>query len=155
MQDRTLIAYITAGGATEMYANVVAETLRSRGREVDVVNLKREKVGGLDGYSSVVLGTGVRMFMVYRKGKSFLARRDLKGMPLGVFLSSAMAIDKPGGAREKFLDPIIEKNGLTPLLCDAFPGKVPLGPGKLEDRTDAEIARKWAGAFAEKLDSLR
>jgi menaquinone-dependent protoporphyrinogen IX oxidase len=147
MQGRTLIAYITAGGATETYANVIAETLRSRGRDVDVVDLKREKVGDLAGYSNVILGTGVRMFMVYRKGKSFLARRDLKGKPLGVFLSSAMAIEKPDEARKRFLDPIIRKHGLSPLMCDAFPGKDPQGPGKLVDRTDAGTARRWAERF--------
>ncbi len=151
MQGRTLIAHITAGGATRMYADVIAETLRSRGLEADVVDLKREKVADLSGYSSVVLGAGVRMFMVYRKGKSFLARSDLKGKPLGVFLSSAMALDKPGEAREKFLDPLVKRNGLSPLMCDAFPGKIPLGPGNLEDKTDADLARKWAEEFARKL----
>jgi len=151
MQGKTLIAHITAGGATEMYANVIAETLRAGGREVDVKNLKREKVADLSGYSSVVLGTGVRMFMVYRKGKSFLGRSDLKGKPLGIFLSSAMALDKPDEAREKFLDPLVERNGLSPLMCDAFPGKIPLGPGNLEDKTDPDIARRWAEEFARKL----
>jgi len=151
MPGKTLVAHITAGGATEKYANIVAETLRSKGHDVDVVNLKREKVADLAGYDSVVLGTGVRMFMVYRKGKSFLARRDLKGKRLGVFLSSAMAIDKPDEARKKFLDPLIERHGLAPLKYDAFPGLVPISPGNLEDRTDPEIARAWAEEFAEKL----
>jgi menaquinone-dependent protoporphyrinogen IX oxidase len=151
MQGKTLIAHVTAGGATEMYANVVAETLRANGCDVDVVNLRREKVDDLSGYSSVVLGTGVRMSMVYRRGRSFLARSDLKGKPLGIFLSSAMALDKPDEAREKFLDPLVQKNGLSPVMHDAFPGKVPLGPGKLEDKTDADIARKWAEEFARKL----
>jgi len=150
-QGKTLVAHITAGGATEMYANVIAETLRASGCDVDVVNLKREKIDDLSGYSSVVLGTGVRMFMVYRKGKSFLARRDLRGKPLGIFLSSAMALDKPDEARERFLDPLVERNGLSPLMCDAFPGKIPLGPGNLDDKTDANIARKWAEDFARKL----
>jgi len=151
MHGKTLVAHITAGGATAMYANVIAETLGANGCEADVVDLKREKVDDLADYSSVVLGTGVRMFMVYRKGKSFLARPDLKGKRLGIFLSSAMAIDKPDGAREKFLDPLVQKNGLAPVMCNAFPGKVPLGPGKLEDKTDADIARKWAEEFARKL----
>ncbi len=151
MQKKTLIAFITAGGATERYAGTIAETLRARGREVDVVNLKREKLKDLGSYDSVVLGTGVRMFMVYSKGKRFLARRDLKGKPLGVFLSSAMAIDEPEGARKRFLDPLIARNGLSPLLCDAFPGLMPKGPGNLEDRTDMDIARRWAGEFADRL----
>ena len=151
MQGKTLIAHVTAGGATEMYANVIAETLRANGCDVDVVNLRREKVDDLSGYSSVVLGTGVRMSMVYRRARSFLARSDLEGKPLGIFLSSAMALDKPDEAREKFLDPLVRKNGLSPVMHDAFPGKVPLGPGKLEDKTDADIARKWAEEFARKL----
>jgi menaquinone-dependent protoporphyrinogen IX oxidase len=148
----TLLAYITAGGATEQYAQVIAETLRERGHAVDVVNLKRERVPDLSGYDSVVLGAGVRMAMIYRKGKRFLARKDLKGKRLAVYLSSAMAIDQPDKAKERFLTPLMERNGLTPVMYDALPGKVPGGPGgRLDDRTDAGLARKWAEELAGRL----
>jgi len=152
MSSRTLLAYISAGGATEQYAQVIAETLRSRGHEVDLVNLKREQAGDLSDYGNFVLGAGVRMAMVYRRGKQFLRRKDLEGKKLAVYLSSGMAIEDPQKARERFLTPFIEKCGLRPVMYDAFPGKAPGGPdGKLDDRTDVEVARSWAETLADRL----
>jgi menaquinone-dependent protoporphyrinogen IX oxidase len=151
VEGRTLLAYVSAGGATEYYAGVVAEVLRSRGYVVDLVNLRRDKVPDLSSYENAVLGTGVRMGMVYRKGKQFLRRSDLKGRPLGVFLSSGMAVEDPKGAKEKFLTPIVDKYGLVPTMYDAFPGKMPGSGGKLEDRTDPEVARRWAEELGDRL----
>jgi menaquinone-dependent protoporphyrinogen IX oxidase len=149
---KTLLAYISAGGATEEYAQIISDVLRSRGHDVDLVNLKREKAPDLTPYANVVLGTGVRMAMVYRKGKKFLGRSDLAGKSLAVYLSSGIAIEEPGKAREKFLTPLIERNGLAPVMCDALPGKAPGGPGgKLKDTTDADAARKWAEKLADRL----
>ena len=150
---KTLVAYVSAGGATEQYAQVIADTLRSRGLEVDLVNLSRERVGDLSGYENVVLGTGVRMAMVYRRGKRFLARKDLKGKRLAIYLSSGMAIDQPDQARERFLTPLVKRNALDPVMFDAFPGKMPGSGGKLEDRTDDDVARKWAEELAGRLEA--
>jgi menaquinone-dependent protoporphyrinogen IX oxidase len=151
MEPKVLLAYITAGGATEEYARVIADTLRSRGLGIEIVDLKHGKTPDPSAYDAVVVGMGVRMAMVYRKGKGFLARKDLKGKPLAVYLSSAMAIDDPEKAKARFLAPLLERHGLDPVMWDAFPGKVPRGPGKLEDRTDPEIARRWALNLAERL----
>jgi menaquinone-dependent protoporphyrinogen IX oxidase len=151
MNSRTLLAYVTAGGATEKYARVIADALRAHGHEVDLVDLKRERIRDLAAYENIVVGAGVRMTMVYRRGKQFLARRDLKGKRLAVYLSSAMAIDEPDKARDKFLAPLIRRHGLSPVMCDAFPGNVPTAPGKLEDRTDADVARRWAEELAGRL----
>ena len=153
MEARTLVGHVSSGGATRDYAEVIGETLTSRGHEVKIVDLKREKVDDLSPFDLVVVGMGVRMFMVYRKGKQFLSRDDLKGKRLAVFLSSAMAIEDPEKAKERFLSPLIEKHGLQPIMHDAFPGKMPVGGGKLQDRTDPEVARKWANALADEVES--
>jgi len=147
MSNRTLVAYITSGGATREYANVIADVLRSRGHEVVLLDLKREVVDDLSPYDLVVLGMGVRMFMVYRKGKQFLARRDVQGKKLAIFLSSAMAIESRQKARERFLRPLVERYGLSPVAYDALPGKMPVAGAKLEDRTDPAAAREWAVAL--------
>ena len=151
MQTKTLLAYITAGGATEEYARVIADTLRSRGHTVELVDLKRGRVPDLSAYESVVLGTGVRMAMVYRRGKQFLGRKDLKGKRLAVYLSSGIAIQDPDKAKERFLTPLVKRHGLEPVMYDAFPGKAPGSAGKLEDRTDTDVARRWAEELAERL----
>lgn len=151
MPSRTLLAYVTAGGATERYAQVIADTLRSRGHVVELVDLRRTVVPDLSEYENVVVGAGVRIAMVYRKAKQFLKRKDLRGKRLAVYLSSAMAIKDADKARARFLTPLMERLGLTPVMCDALPGKVPAGGGKLEDRTDADLARRWAEELAERL----
>jgi menaquinone-dependent protoporphyrinogen IX oxidase len=150
--SRVLVAFVTAGGATEQYARVIGDRLRERGHAVDLVDLKRTKVNDLSNYSAIVLGTGVRVTLVYRKGKRFLARKDLKGKPLAIYLSSGMAIDDRAKAKERFLAPIIRKNGLSPIMYDAFPGKMPGQGGKLEDKSDPEAARHWADMLADRLE---
>jgi menaquinone-dependent protoporphyrinogen IX oxidase len=149
MAKKTLVAYISAGGATEHYANIIAETLRARGHEVDLANLKRDRLADLSAYSTIVAGMGVRMGMVYRKGKRFLARPDVAGKRLAIYLSSGIAIEKPDEAKRKFLTPVVEKLGLAPVLYDAFPG-IPPGQGaKLQEATDSETARAWAERLAD------
>jgi len=151
MPSRTLLAYVTAGGATERYAHVIADALRSHGQTVDVVDLKRQAVADLSAYDNVVVGAGVRIAMVYRKAKSFLVRKDLRGKRIAVYLSSAMAVADPDKAKARFLTPFMEKHGLAPVMYDAFPGIVPGAGGKLADRTDADRARRWAEELAGRL----
>jgi menaquinone-dependent protoporphyrinogen IX oxidase len=152
VSSRTLLAYISAGGATEEYAQVVAEVLRSHGHDVDVVDLKNGSPADLTPYGSVVLGTGVRMAMVYRKGKKFLGRSDLRGKPLAIYLSSGMAIKEPEKAKDRFLSPLVRRHNLEPVMYDAFPGKAPGGPGgQLRDTTDRDLVRKWAERLSERL----
>lgn len=154
MGEKTLVAYVSAGGATEEYARVVAERLESRGRTVDVVDLKKDKIEDLSQYGSVVLGTGVRVGMVYRKGKAFLRRDDLRGKPLAVFLASGIAIGSPEKSKAKFLTPLVRKLGLEPVAYDAFPGKVPGSSGKPLDDAHLEAAGRWAEELAERLGEL-
>lgn len=151
MGAKTLLAYVSAGGATESYAKTIAEALTSRGHDVHVVNLKRERVADLASYDAVVVGTGVRMGMVYRAAKKLLAGKELKDKRLAVFLSSGLAIGDREKSKEKFLGPIMRKYGLSPVMYDAFPGKMPGPAGKVEDTTDMEAARRWAEELAQKL----
>jgi len=150
MPEKILVAHISAGGATKEYAEVVAETLRSRGHVVELADLKKDRVKDVSGYSVVVAGMGVRMGMVYRKGKRFLARPDVAAKRLAVFLSSGEAIDDPARAREKFLTPLVGRLGLKPILYGAFPGKAP-GVGKLRETTDPAVAKAWAERLADEL----
>lgn len=151
MAEKTLLAYVSAGGATETYARTISEVLRSRGRQVDVVNMKRERIGDLAPYDSVVVGMGVRMGMVYRAAKRLLRRSDLKGKRLAIFLSSGIAIEDPEKAKAKFLSPIVAKYGLDPLMHDAFPGKMPGPSEKTGGTIDLGRARSWAEELAGKL----
>ena len=151
-QPKTLLVYVTAGGATEQYARVVAEALRSRGHAVDVVDLKRDRVADLSPYANVIVGSGVRMAMVYRAAKQFLGRKDLEGKRLAVFLSSGIAVQDREKARERFLTPLVTKLSLTPVMYTALPGITPGQAGKGKDTSDLEGARQWALELAGKLE---
>lgn len=59
-QNKTLIAYETKGGATEESAYKIADTLCSTyGLEVDIADLKEQKVPDLAQYQNIVIGGGV------------------------------------------------------------------------------------------------
>lgn len=148
MPERVLVAFVTAGGATERYANAVAESLRSRGMTVDVANLKRDRVGDLSPYSTVVVGTGVRMGLVYMAAKRFLGRKDVAARRVAIFLSSGIAIQDRGKAREQFLTPLVRKHGLSPVSYTALPGAAPGRVGTAGDKVDLDLARSWAGEVA-------
>ena len=67
---KTLIAYESKGGATEEAARKIAETLRSKFQlEVDLVDLKKQKVFDLSLYQNIIIGGGVRGGRVYGKAR--------------------------------------------------------------------------------------
>ena len=148
MAIQTAVVYFTKGGAAEIYANAVADVLAGFGHVVDVINLRENDSPGLDAYDNVVLGTGVRIGMVYRRAKRFLKRADLKDKNLAIFLASGVAIDEPERSEEKFLEPLIKKYGLEPVKCDAFPGYVPGADADSPETVDPTIARGWAASLA-------
>ena len=145
------MVYYTKGGAAELYANAVADVLTNAGHLVDVIDLKQDDEPNLAAYDNVILGTGVRIGMVYRRARKFLKREDLKDKRLAIFLASGIAIDEPERSEEKFLEPLIKKYGLGPLQCDAFPGYVPGRDDTSPETVDVDIARTWAAALAAKL----
>lgn len=148
MGIQTAVVYFTKGGAAEIYANAIADELVGFGHVVDIINLKQNDAPNLDAYDNVVLGTGVRIGMVYKRAKRFLKRDDLKDKRLAIFLASGIAIDEPERSEEKFLEPLIRKYGLEPAKCDAFPGYVPGADEFSPETVDPAIARAWAVELA-------
>ena len=148
MRERIAVVFFTKGGAAGFYAGVVADELRDAGHEVSLMNLREIRKPSLEAYSTVVVGSGVRIGMVYWRARRFLRRKELRGKTLAVFIASGVAIDDPDKACRKFLEPVVEKRGLEPIALAAFPGMTPLGPGKYEDTTDAAPALAWAAELA-------
>lgn len=151
MAPKTVIAYVTKGGATALCARTVADVLTAAGHQVDVIDLKKKRKPQLAEYRNVVLGTGVRIGMVYRLGKRFLRRKELRDKRLAIFLSSGIAVEDAEKSKQKFLDPLVKKYDLHPVMCDAFPGRTPGPANEMTDTTDPERVKKWAEALASKL----
>jgi menaquinone-dependent protoporphyrinogen IX oxidase len=147
MDKHVLVAYFTKGGASEKYAQVIADTLKDKKIRVDVHNLK-DKIPSISEYNIIVLGTGVRMFMVYRQWKKILKQKEIKNKQLFIFLSSGMAIEEPEKAVEKFLQPLVKKYDLNPNSLVSFPGVTPEKWSKYDngpkDTMKPELAKAWA-----------
>jgi len=122
---------------------------------VELHNLAHD-IPDVASFNSVVLGTGVRMFRVYRPWKKVLKQKTLKSKHLFVFLSSGTAIEEPRRAVEKFLHPIVDKYGLKPDLLVSFPGKIPEKWAKLENQKETmkpEKAKAWAQEIAHQVQN--
>lgn len=151
MKKKTLVAFFTKSGASEQYAKVIAETLSENEMTVELCNLA-EKTPDITNFDIIVLGTGVRMFMVYRRWRKILKKKTLKEKHLFMFLSSGMAAEEPEKAVEKFLRPLVEKYHLSPDSLVSFPGKIPEKWAKYDDGPKAEmnpdLAKEWAHEIA-------
>ena len=144
--NKILVAYYTKGGASEEYAKVIAETLIKNGQNVKIHNLAYE-IPDITGFNTIVLGTGVRMFRVYRRWKKILKNKLLNNKHLFMFLSSGTAIEKPDEAVNKFLYPLVQKYNLKPESLISFPGKIPERWAKLDGQKETikpEKAKAWA-----------
>ena len=141
MSGQTLVAYFTKGGATARYAEIIADTLTAAGHKVDLVNLRDQRRPDVSRYRNIVLGTGVRIGLVYRVARRFLRRNDFHGKRLAIFLSSGVAIEDAELSRESFLLPLINKYRLEPVLIEALPGNMPRDE---HDTVEPAKAVRWA-----------
>ena len=85
MNNKTLVAYFTKGGASEKYAQIISDTLTSNGLTVETCNLANN-IPDITSYNIIVLGTGVRIFRVYRQWKKILKQKSLRNKNLFMFL---------------------------------------------------------------------
>ncbi len=142
-----LVGYFTKGGASEEYANVIKDTLISKGHKVEICNLAKN-IPDVTDFETIILGTGVRIYRVYGRWKKVLKQKSIKEKNLFLFLSSGMAAEKPEKAVEKFLKPLVKKYDLKPNLLVSFPGKMPEKWAKYDDSkkmaVDPDLAKKWA-----------
>ena len=151
--NKTLVAYETKGGATEEAARKIAEVLRSKyGLEVDLVDLKVQKVPDLAQYRNVVLGGGVRAGKVYNKALKFL-ENDLSGKHVAFFVSSAQA-GAPASyenAKVKFVeDTLANYPKINPVATEAFGGRIKILGKTVTDNRDMVKVEAWAEELGKK-----
>jgi len=153
--NKTLIAYETKGGATEEAARKIAETLRSRYQlEVDLVDLKEEKVQDLAQYQNVIIGGGVRGGRVYSKALKFL-ENDLSGKRVAFFVSSSWAGTPDEGsyksAKARFVENNLAKHpNINPVSTEAFGGRIRILGKTMLDNTDLSKVEAWAEELGKK-----
>ena len=150
---KTLIAYITKGGATEEAARKIADVLRSKYQlEVDLADLKKEKTPDLTQYENIVLGGGVRGGRVYGKTLKFL-ENDLSGKNIAFFVSSTWA-GTPGSyanAKARFVEKNLAKYPkISPVSTEAFGGRIRYFGKTMVDNTDLAKVEAWAEELGKK-----
>ena len=151
--NKTLIAYQTKGGATEEAARKIAGVLRSKHQlEVDLVDLKEQKVPDLSQYKNVVIGGGVRGGRVYGKALKFL-KNDFSGKRVAFFVSSSWA-GTPGSyenAKAKFVENTLAKYpNINPVSTEAFGGRIRMLRKTMVDNTDMAKVEAWAEELGKK-----
>jgi len=149
MSQRTLIAYQTKGGVTAENASIIAGILQGEfDHQVDIVDLKAQRVPDLTPYENVVVGTGVRVQRPYGRARKFVRDKRLADKRVAIFFSSAMAGTDPEGATVKWERKLCGKvEHLKPVACQAFGGRMPFGDKT--DWTDPEKVREWARRVGE------
>ncbi len=147
--SKTLIAYETKGGATEESARKIAEVLRDKfGLEVDLVDLKEQKVVDLPQYQNIVVGAGVRGGRVYSRAIKFL-ENDLAGKRVAFYVSSSWAgtpkQDSYEAAKTKFVENTLAKHPeINAVSSEAFGGRIKMLGKLMLDNTDMSKVVAWA-----------
>jgi menaquinone-dependent protoporphyrinogen IX oxidase len=145
--NRTLIAYQTKGGVTEESARKIADILRSKYQlEVDLVDLKEQKIPDLTLYRNIIVGAGVRGGRVYGKALKFL-ENDFSGKNIAFYVSSTWA-GTPGSydnAKAKFVENTLAKYPkINAVSTEAFGGRIRYFRKTMVDNTDLAKVEVWA-----------
>jgi len=144
-----LIAYQTKGGVTAENASIIAGILQGEfDHQVDIVDLKAQKVPDLAPYENVVVGAGVRIGRPYGRARRFLKDKRLAGKRVAIFISSGRAGEDPEGATVLYERKLCGNvKHLKPVACQAFGGRYPMEGAP--DWTDPEKVREWAHRLGE------
>lgn len=153
VQNRTLVAYETKGGATEESARRIADVLRSKYQlEVDLVNLKKQKVSDFSQYSNIVVGGGVRNGKVYGKALKCL-ENDFSGKKVAFFVCSGDAGDpeKYQQAKIKFVEDVLaDYPDVKPVATEAFGGRMKVLGRTVLNNIDLTKVEAWAEELGKK-----
>jgi menaquinone-dependent protoporphyrinogen IX oxidase len=155
--NNILVAYYTKSGASEEYAKIIGDTFKDNGFKIEICNLS-EKIPDILDFNTIILGTGVRMFRVYRRWKKILKQKNLNNKNTFLYLSSGTAIEDPEKAVNKFLNPLIQKYNLKPLSIISFPGKIPEKWAKMDGSKETikpELAKEWAHEIIKKIKNKK
>jgi menaquinone-dependent protoporphyrinogen IX oxidase len=151
--NKTLVAYETKSGATEEAARKIAEVLRSKYElEVDLVDLKEQKVPDLAQYRNVIVGGGVRAGKVYDKALRFL-ENDLSGKKVAFFVSSGNAgtLGQYETAKAKFVEATLARYPhIHAVATEAFGGHAKILGKTMFDNLDLNKVEAWAEELGKK-----
>lgn len=129
---KTLIAYGTRYGATAGTAEEISKVLQEEGHDVQVVDVKKDKIKSISEYELVIIGSGMRIFRWVGEAENFIKKfqDELRQKKTAIFVSSgAQAPLKHDNDTEamdtawrKYLVEKAEKYSLQPIMMAIFGG---------------------------------
>ena len=104
---RALVAYETGHGSTAEVAEAIAEVLRGKGAEVDVMRCR--KVKEVASYDAVVVGSPIWVTKWLKPASRFLRRNEefLSERPTAIFCTSGAAAEEKG--KTEVMDSLVPK----------------------------------------------
>src|SRR3990172_9273080 len=149
---KTLVAYITKGGATGDAANIIVNTLRDKsGLQVDLVDLRKQPKPDVTPYSNIVVGGGVRAAKVYKEALNFV-EQDLSGKRVAFFVCSGAAGNplRHDEVTEKYITKGLAVYNVQLVSKEAFGGCMRILGKSLFDRRDPAKIQAWAEELGKK-----
>jgi menaquinone-dependent protoporphyrinogen oxidase len=128
---KAIIVFGTRYGATKDTAEEIAKTLQEENFDVNVVNIKEEKIRDISEYELVIVGSGVACGRWVNEAEDFLKkfRKDFENKKLALFVSSVEPIYKREGNNKEVakmhkinLEDRVPKYNLKPLSLGFFGG---------------------------------
>ncbi len=127
---KVLVAFGTRYGSAKIVADEVKEFLEKRSHDVTLVNLRKDNIPGtLQDYDLIVAGSSVAMFSWIPAVKRFLKKCSNLKVPTAVYICCGTDIDDPGKARERFMNKVLERVGIKPVLTETISPILDFRPG--------------------------
>ena len=163
-KNKTLLAYMTKGGATETAAKTIADVLRTKfNLEVDLVNLKKQPSPNIAPYNNVIIGSGVRTGKIYKQALKML-EQDFAEKKVAFFicfcylssLKSQISKDNESQIRSIIAEEYIEKAlanypKLKPVLVGASDGCMRILGKMISAPINSTKTVSWAEELGKKL----
>ena len=149
---KTLVAYVTKGGATGEAAAAIANTLREKcGLQVDLVDLKKQSKPDITPYNNIVVGGGVRAGKVYKEELKFV-EQDLSGKRVAFFICSGAAGNplRHDEVLEKYITKGLAAYNVKLVSKGAFGGCIRIFGIAVTDRRDPAKVQAWAEELGKK-----
>ncbi|MHA2296803.1 MAG: flavodoxin domain-containing protein [Candidatus Hodarchaeales archaeon] len=131
MNKKILIAYGSRFGSTEEITDKISSILTEKGIKTEIINLRKVKNKNwpsLDGFTGLIVGSGVRMGRWTKEPKKFLARNKEQlnrgELTIGLFVScgDAAAPENVPKAREDYVETVMDELEFKADIYDAFAG---------------------------------
>ena len=124
---KALVLFSTKYGSTAEVAERVATTIRSKGEDVDVHDLRIPFRGTIEGYDLIVLGSGIIAGRWIKGARRFLAENSdvLSSKRLAFFICGSQSyfeVDRTDELRKRYLEDMATEHGLRPESMVMFGG---------------------------------